>query len=160
MHNCLRLSNPRRKRRSSHFALLCGFVTSLGLVLLLTACGSIEQDVTFYSNERWKAETSVGLSSEQIVMAGGPAKIETVLKEEQASAEAAGANYRWKREKGDDGNLYYVVNASGEGYGLLNQLVFDGDASIDSVLFEDQEAVRFNAVSSSESRARCLEERE
>lgn len=61
----------------------------------------------------------------------------------RTEAEAQGATVDWRREQGDDGIIYYTVRASGQGYALLNQLVFDNSAMIEPTIFNGKDAVGF-----------------
>lgn len=116
---------------------------------LMSACGIIDQDVTVYEDENWKAETRVGLTPEELSMMG-ESEIVSRLNRQQSTAQAAGTNYQWNRKKGDDNRIYYIVTASGSGYDLLNQLVFDGDATIGTINYDGQEAIQFTYTSSYE----------
>ncbi len=109
-----------------------GGVILLLAVFLLSACGSIEQDVTILKNEKWRAETRLILDEQTLVMVD-LADVEQKLDEAQAQAVALGADFQWKKQVNDDGGVTYLMNMSGTGYDLLNQIVFDGAATIQQV---------------------------
>ncbi len=141
------ISAKHHLTHASFRRLLCLLAVSIGFVLVLAGCGDIEQDVTFYANEKWKAESRVGLSPEELAMAGGQAEIEASLNEGQATAEAQELDFRWKRQKGDDDRLYYIITMAGEGYDLLNQNAFGDTATIDTITYDGQDAVQFDFAS-------------
>ena len=128
---------------------LCVPIALLGLVLILSSCGSIEQDITVYRNEKWKAETRIGLKPQELAMIGESEIIDR-LERQQRAAQAQGVDFEWNRKNGEDNRVYFVVKASGSGYELLNQIVFDGDASFQPIIIDDREAVRFQYTSSYE----------
>ncbi len=104
----------------------------LFLALLVSACGAVEQEVTILKNEKWRAETRLILDEQTLVMVN-LADVEQRLEEAQAQAVALGADFQWKKQVNDDGSVTYLMNMSGTGYDLLNQIVFDGAATIQQV---------------------------
>ena len=100
--------------------------------LLVGACGAVEQDVTLIKNEKWKAETRLILNKQTIALAN-PSDIEQRLDAAQAQADAAEVSYKWNKKINDDGGVTYIIRTSGTGYDLLNNVVFDGGAIINTL---------------------------
>ena len=98
------------------------------LVLLISGCGTVEQDVTIAKNEKWRAETQVTIDKQSLAFVN-PTDIEQSLNASGADADAAGVKYKWKKQVNDDGSVTYILNTSGSGYESLNDFVFDGGAS-------------------------------
>ncbi len=102
------------------------------MALLISACGTVEQDVTISNNEKWRAETQVTIDKQSLTLVN-PADIEQNLTAAQAQADAADVNYKWKKKTNDDGSLTYIIKTSGAGYDRLNDFVFDGGASFQTL---------------------------
>ena len=114
-------------RNRRYLVILAVFVVFFSL--LLSACGVVEQDVTLAKNEKWNAETRVTIPQETLTFTS-PADIEDILDQAKAKAEAANLSYKRKKKVNDDGSLTYIINTSGEGYNLLNDALFDSEATI------------------------------
>jgi len=112
-------------------------------IILLTACGVIEQDVTVYEEEAWKAQMRIGLTRQELSIVGESTLIET-LNQQRQFAQEQGVEYEWTRQEGDDGRIYFVATAAGSGYDLLNSMMFDDAATFESVVYGDRSAIQFS----------------
>ena len=96
--------------------------------LLLTGCGTLDQEITFYEGEGWELSGRVTMPSELVAMAGGPGLIESELR--SAFREKAPQAEMSLRTETKDEFVVFHVRAEGEGWESLNAVAFDGDASI------------------------------
>ncbi len=100
-------------------------------VFLLTSCGAnVDQAVTFYRDETWKAKTTFHVSAEMLSSIGSVPQIEAELDKAIAELEAIGIAASWKSRPKED-VLIYDILMEGSSLALLNQAVFDGQATLD-----------------------------
>lgn len=132
--------NQADVRFSHHLFKLCWGLLAL---FLLAGCATVEQEVSLYQDESWEGSTRIGVAPGLLAMAGGEEALTAELEQTKVEADAQGAKVEWRRSQGNDGTVYYAVEASGQGYDLLNQIVFDGDAIIEPIVYDGQDAVQF-----------------
>ena len=111
------------------------------ITILLSACGAVEQDVTLIKNEKWKAETRLTIDKQSLALIS-PADIEQRLDAAKNELASLDVSYKWKKSVNDDGSLTYIIDTSGTGYSLLNEAIFDGNASINTI--DDDGTTEFN----------------
>jgi hypothetical protein len=99
------------KRCLNLLALLC-------VACLVSACGAVQTDLTFYNNKQYQAVTSIALSAQALSSQGGAVALERELDAKVTQAQAAGARAKWHRsESARNGEAVYILEISGQGYG-------------------------------------------
>ncbi|GEM_PF-1546208 len=115
-----------RQRYSAEAAM-----TGLGLMaFILTACGTVRNDIAFQQGGRWKFTERVTIPAQIVSMYGGQQGLESALQQQAASQGSEDLIKSAKVERGSDGSLTYVVSGEGEGVDVLNQKAFEGSATI------------------------------
>lgn len=138
----LSFSIMRKTRRLSLEAVLW-IVMSTVLLLGLSSCGNVREEVTIRPGERWKVELHIAVSPSDMLFIGDPAAIESRLEEARQDPDAAAANYKWSKEASDDGGVVYIVEQSGKGLQSLNSAAFDELATFSRMTYGEKEAIHF-----------------
>lgn len=113
-------------------------------VFFLAGCGAdIDRRVTFLRDEAWEAEMEFGLPAQLMMMLGSPESFEAELAEGVAEWEASGADVSWDSRR-EDTALIYTFEVKGTGLALLNEIVFDDEASMTAVEIEGQRQIQFS----------------
>jgi len=100
-------------------------ISIFALISSTVCCGYLEGHGTFYPNDEWKAEISLSLTPQQLVLCGGEQAVEAELQEETAAMlEGKNIRYTWKRESQRDGGAKYIIAMEGEGLDEFSQVVF------------------------------------
>ncbi len=106
-------------RRNSLLLLLLASLT-----LLLAACmADIDQTITFLADERWEVNLLIAFPAEVAPLAAG--SVDSELTTLEQSIESQGGALDWERRDDENGNLTYTVDASGQGYDMLRDVVGD-----------------------------------
>lgn len=104
-------------------------VMMVALSLLLTACGSVDTEVTFYEGERWHTVMRLTVSREIVEMAGGEEALERQALSD-LDEEVEGVEVSWVKERSDQQGVVYRITLDGTGWERLNRAVFDNRARI------------------------------
>ena len=116
----------------------------LFMLPILSSCGgNAVQEVKFLADERWEAQTEIGLPVEALTFIGSTSEIEQELDELIAQMETDGVEASWTTSR-DDTTIVYTVSSEGTGYALLNRYVFDDDANITVAEFEGNRQINFS----------------
>ncbi len=100
------------------------------LALLVVGCGGqIDQTVTLYKDETWAAEMSIRLPAEAVALLGSTTELDQSIEEGVAEIQAMGADASWSSRR-EDTTLIYTIESSGDGYAVLQEAVFGGNAEI------------------------------
>lgn len=93
-------------------------VTLLSFALILSACGgTIETDLTLYTNDRFDATSRITTPVEGLMLVGGVEAIESQFREMQQQAVAEGARFSWRKENAKNANeVTYRITIGGTGY--------------------------------------------
>lgn len=96
-------------------------VTLLSFALILSACGgTIETDLTLYTNDRFDATSRITTPVEGLMLIGGVEAIESQFRELEQQATAEGAKFSWRKENSKNANeVAYRISIGGTGYGSL-----------------------------------------
>lgn len=92
--------------------------TILGLLLFLTlclsACGAdVDQTITLYDDATWKAEGTITIAQQTLLLAGGAVEVERALDEQMNELTGNGIRASWSATQ--EGELvHYNVTASGQ----------------------------------------------
>lgn len=101
----------------------------IAVTFILVGCGAdIDRRVTFYRDEAWKAEMEISVPGELVAMLGSLESFEADLARQVAGWEAKGADVSWRSSRKDT-TLIYTFDIEGTGLALLDEIVFDNDAS-------------------------------
>lgn len=113
------------------------------IALLVVGCGGqIDQTVTLYKDEAWAAEMSISLPAEAVALLGSTAELDQSIEDGVAEIRAMGADASWSSSR-EDTTLIYTIESSGEGYAVLQETVFGGNAEIYSQNVGGEEQIYF-----------------
>jgi len=102
------------------------------LVLLVAGCTtgalSVTARVTLYAQQNWSARVEVVYAQLEHQYAG--AQIEQMLSMAVSQMRAQGIRANYQKHTQRNGNVQYIITASGQGYQLLNSNLLDGQAVI------------------------------
>ena len=96
-------------------------ILALLVTLGLSACGVMEQNVTLHNNGRWKAETAIELTRQELSLNQGLDDIEKGLENQRQQASAQEVKLDWNRRSGENGGVRFVVKV-GYTWQVLSQL--------------------------------------
>lgn len=117
------------KKISSIMLVIVGVIL---LTAMLSACttGALSIDValTLYTGENWKIQIDLVYSRQEIQFIGP--QIEQWLATSVAEWQAQGIRASYNQKILDDGNVSYLITASGPGFARLNAAFFDNLANI------------------------------
>lgn len=127
--------------KQTYFALFCLLTT----LFVLTGCAAdIDRTVTFYHDEAWEADMEFDLLEESVALADTtPEELEADMVETVAAWEEAGARVSWETRR-DDALLIYAFHIEGVGISLLNEIVFEGKASITIEEIDGRRQIHFS----------------
>lgn len=118
----------------------------LVMSVLLSGCGAaIDRDITFYGDEVWEAEMRIGIPNEILAIYGTPDALDVEMRKEVAKMEQLGAKASWKRSR-EDYAYQYTISLEGDGFDLLNDIVFDGSANIYEAEVDGRQTIYFTNV--------------
>lgn len=122
-----------RRRRHAFVKSQAVLGAVLALSLWLSACGttgalSIDLSVTLYTDERWSAEAEIVFAAQQMQLMGG--QIEQSLADSISRWKAQGIQASNSRRVVANGNVSFLIRASGQGLALLNAALFDNQATL------------------------------
>ncbi|MBN1177922.1 MAG: hypothetical protein JXD18_01840 [Anaerolineae bacterium] len=105
-------------------------------LLILSGCatGDVTEEIEFNRGERWNARLTLFLNASERSLLESSGELAQQLDAAVAEAEATGASFDWRVREADDGSATYEIDVSGQGWDLLNEMVFDDEATI----FEDE----------------------
>ena len=87
---------------------------------------SADIEITLSADEEWRAKTEVVFTQQQLGLLAGD--IDNGFEEIVQEIRRSGVDAQWNRnEDRDDGNIGYVITASGQGLENLNDAFFDGN---------------------------------
>jgi hypothetical protein len=113
-------------RRSIVVLLLTGLI---GALLLLSGCGgALTEEIWLRSGERWEIQATVSLGQSEYAMFGSD--LEEGFAELEQGAPAKGVSVDWSRREDSDGRVTYTIRMEGQGLDKLNEVAFEGDATI------------------------------
>lgn len=117
------------------------------LVVQPVAHPAVNQRLTLFKDERWKAETRLIVGGAEYVAIGDPAAVDSQVHQayQPTLDRARGLNLsvQESREQGADSSVSYVYTTRGKGWDTLNQYAFQGAAKIETVTGADQPTVHF-----------------
>ena len=117
----------------------------LVLGAVLAACDTVvdlDQHVTIRQNERWDATMLMSIGAQNLSLIGGEAVVSQEIEKSVAIWRSQGAPVDWPSRNEGERHIYEPA-VSGQGYDLLNQLVFDGHATISSSDVGEETLVSF-----------------
>jgi hypothetical protein len=102
------------------------------VILLLTGCIDIYQEVSLNPEEHWKVQTRISLPSGTVDLLGeeGLQEMEAEWKAEQSGLSEQGITASFQRRE-ESGDVIFEITMEGDGWDLLNQEVFEGEATIE-----------------------------
>lgn len=110
------------------------------LTLLLAACmADIDQTITFLADERWEANVRIAFPAEVAPLAAG--NVDSELDTLKQTIESQGGALAWERQDEENGGLTYTVDAGGQGYDLLRDVV--GDVQVATELRDGERVITF-----------------
>jgi hypothetical protein len=110
--------------RTSFIFIVCA------IAVFTVACGGdVERDVTLYPDENWQADLIFTIPIEALALVGSVEEIEAELEGEIVELKERGVDASWSSSR-QDTLIIYTIEMKGIGYGLLNEVVFDRDATI------------------------------
>lgn len=115
--------------RNKRFGLVAFLI---GLVLVLTGCVHIRQEVTLKANEEWSAKSLVTFPKSTVDQLGeeGLSGSEEDFEKTTQEAEAKGIKAHMEMRKESNGDVVYEITMEGKGLALLNESLFDNAAQI------------------------------
>ncbi len=116
----------------------------LSLILLLSACGgSIETDLTLFSDDRFDATSRIAVPASSLALLGGSAALDAQFEELEQQAVAEGAEVSWRKEgsKNPD-EVVYRISVGGVGYEYLTEAY---DIQVERITLDGQEALSVSA---------------
>lgn len=106
------------------------FVVIAIVLLFLTGCGAdVDQTITVYRNEAWKADISFSIPGETVAMIGDPAQLDAEMEQTVQEAEQMGVKASWDSRR-DDTTLIYTIHAKGDSLETLKEIAFDSSAQL------------------------------
>ncbi len=93
-------------------------VALVPLVFLLTACVSIQSDITLYRGEEWSAQIRMTVA-QSVISWGGPT-LDGEMQSMTAEMRRLGIDWTWRKELKESDTIYHV-SAKGKGWDNLNQ---------------------------------------
>lgn len=109
--------------------LICATLLLVAVFSAACSVGAMDITITFNPNQEWKAESHWFLNQQEIAMLGTTADVE--LQKQAATLNARGVKYEWHKQN-DGANTTYVITVDGKGLLLLNELIFNNRATIQS----------------------------
>lgn len=121
--------------------------------LLLTGCLSVQTNLALHGNGQWNGVQAITLAPEFVELmesegneAGADLsatteEIDQWVEQAQSAAGSEKLNVTFNEVEGDDGSLSYVLQADGDGYEALNQMLFQGEADISVAEVDGQRRV-------------------
>jgi hypothetical protein len=103
---------------------------AIAALLLLAGCGTMDTEVTFYQGERWQTIMEVYLLPATVSMMGGEAGLEAEMERSMPEVEDEKVEFSWEKERHEDGGVTYRFTMKGEDWDQLNEVIFDGQATI------------------------------
>lgn len=91
--------------------------------LLFAGCGTLEGEITFLQNERWKFSGSINVTEEMVKLSGGEEVIDNTLKEtfQKYKETIPGFKIEWQKERAK-GNIIYKFSCEGKGWENLEKV--------------------------------------
>jgi len=101
------------------------------LVLLLAGCVHIRQEVTLMPDEEWKADVKITFPASTVEQLGEEMMQDqdADFEEQTAEAERRGVHAEMEMRTEGNGDVVYSMKLEGSGYDLLNEFVFDSQAT-------------------------------
>lgn len=128
-------------------SLCCLFIF---VATFLIGCGgNIDRTVTFYNGEAWEANIEFSIPGEMLTLLGSPEALEADIEETVADWEEQGADVSWKSRR-EDTTVIYSFDVKGEGFRLLNEIVFENRATLRAEEVEGKRQIYFSYRTSSD----------
>lgn len=128
-----------------HFLLWRKFAWVLvALLALLCSCipADVQQKATFYADELWQLEIDIGFPSEAVALIEGSEAIQGELEKAVTNIKNQGGVADWS-SKVEGEMVMYHISAKGQGLEIINDILFSGDAQLQSRLVNGKEQVFF-----------------
>lgn len=117
----------------------------IAVTFILVGCGAdIDRRVTFYRDEAWKAEMEIRFPADLVaLLAASPESLEAEIAQQVAEWEAEGAQVKWNSSR-EDATLIYTFEVESEGLELLNEIVFEDNATITATEVDGRRQINFS----------------
>jgi hypothetical protein len=102
------------------------------MVLLLSGCVHIRQEITLEPNEQWKAFQRITFPAETVKQLGEEQlqSSQADFEKQEKDAEARGIKAHLDMHKEGNGDIVFEMTMEGKGWNLLNETVFSSQATI------------------------------
>jgi hypothetical protein len=127
-------------------------VLLVAAALLMVGCINAQTNVSMYGDEQWSGVQAIQLAPEMVTMmeqSSEDTSVDTAdIDDWLSNAEQAGGRsdiqVSFNEVKGEDGSQSYVLSASGTGYQTLNEVFFEGSATISKEVINGQKQITIN----------------
>lgn len=131
-----------------HFIPVRFLILLMGLVFLMAGCGgNLDQTVKLYANEGWETNIELQIPVELLAFTGSTAEVEAEMERQATIWREQGARVSWKSHN-EDGKLIYTFDVKGDGHDLLNNIAFDGNATLQIVELNGRRQIQFQHFAS------------
>ncbi|HUN23995.1 MAG TPA: hypothetical protein PK299_12775 [Anaerolineales bacterium] len=97
--------------------------------MFLSGC-QLKTEVWLLGKENWKAEQTILLTHKEAILGK---QIETRLDDEVANLSSQKIRAKWQTKNNADGTIEYKLITSGQGYSTLNDVIFHGGSTFESL---------------------------